>query len=45
VKTWCIPPNADADFVCSKEDVLAVYALPYEPALPVICMEETSKSL
>jgi hypothetical protein len=45
VKTWCIPPKADADFVCRMEDVLATYALPYDPALPVICMDEASKQL
>ena len=27
------------------EDVLAVYQHPYDPAYPVICMDETSKPL
>ncbi len=27
------------------EDVLATYALPYDPAVPVICMDEASKQL
>jgi hypothetical protein len=27
------------------EDVLAVYALPYDPLYPVVCMDETSRQL
>ncbi len=27
------------------EDVLAVYALPYDPLYPVVCMDESSKQL
>jgi hypothetical protein len=45
VKTWCIPPQADAEFVCHMEDVLATYALPYDPEVPVVCMDEASKQL
>jgi hypothetical protein len=45
VKTWCIPPKADAEFVCRMEDVLATYALPYDPEIPLICMDEASKQL
>jgi hypothetical protein len=45
VKTWCIPPKADAEFVCHMEDVLATYALPHDPAMPVVCMDEASKQL
>jgi hypothetical protein len=45
VKTWFIPPQADADLVCHVEDVLATYQLPYNPAAPVICMDEASKQL
>jgi DDE superfamily endonuclease len=45
VKTWCIPPEADGEFVCHMEDVLATYALPYDPAIPVVCMDEASKQL
>lgn len=45
MKTWCIPPKADADFVCRMEDVLATYALPYDPKTPVVCMDEASKQL
>ena len=37
---WVIPPNHDAEFVASMEEVLDVYARPYEPSHPVICMDE-----
>jgi transposase len=44
-KQWCIPPEANAEFVCHMEDVLEVYKRPYNPAYPVICMDEASKQL
>ena len=40
MKTWCIPPTANADFVYHMEDVLWVYQLPYDRRYPVICMDE-----
>ncbi|EDN67873.1 transposase [Beggiatoa sp. PS] len=40
---WCIPPEANAEFVCNMEDVLEVYKKPYDPAHPVVCMDEASK--
>jgi hypothetical protein len=42
---WCIPPKADADFVCAMEDVLEVYHRPFDPARPVVCLDEASKQL
>ena len=42
---WCIPPKASAEFVCDMEDVLSVYRRPYDPALPVVRLDETSKQL
>jgi hypothetical protein len=42
---WCIPPKANADFVCHMEDVLEVYKRPYDPLQPVVCMDEISKQL
>jgi transposase len=45
VKRWCIPPNANAEFVWKMEDVLEVYKRPYDPLRPVVCMDETSKQL
>ena len=37
---WCIPPEQNADFVAKMEDVLDVYALPYDEGCPVICLDE-----
>ena len=37
---WCIPSKEDAGFVACMEDVLDVYELPYNPARPVVCMDE-----
>jgi hypothetical protein len=42
---WCIPPNANAEFVWRMEDVLAVYKLPHDPDYPLVCMDESSKQL
>jgi transposase len=42
---WCIPPQADAEFVCAMENVLAVYTRPYDPQRPVVCFDEKSKQL
>ncbi len=44
VKEWCIP-SASAEFVSKMEDVLEVYQRPYDPLLPVICIDETNKQL
>lgn len=38
-----IPPQANAEFVCAMEDVLEVYTRPYDPARPVVCLDELSK--
>ena len=37
---WVIPPEADAEFVANMEHVLEIYAKPYDPAHPVVCMDE-----
>jgi DDE superfamily endonuclease len=37
---WVIPPQYDAEFVACMEEVLEVYARPYDPGHPVICMDE-----
>ena len=42
---WCIPPKQSAEFVFHVEDVLEVYHRPYDPARPVVCMDETFKQL
>lgn len=40
-----IPPNADGEFVARMEDLLDLYAEPFSPARPVVCMDEASKQL
>ena len=37
---WCIPPEQDGAFVARMEQVLEVYAQPYDPRYPVVCMDE-----
>ncbi|HEY0055980.1 MAG TPA: IS630 family transposase [Pedobacter sp.] len=37
--SWCIS-KVDASFLAAMEDVLDVYAQPYDPAYPVICFDE-----
>lgn len=37
---WCIPKEKDANFVANMEDVLEIYQRPYDPMIPVICMDE-----
>ena len=44
-KMWCIPPEADAEFVCAMENVLAVYTRPHDSKRPVVCFDEKSKQL
>jgi len=38
-KKWVIP-SVGAEFVWRMEDVLAVYARPYDPKRPVVCLDE-----
>ena len=40
---WCVPPKADAEFVCRMEDVPEVYERPYDPERPVVCLDEASE--
>jgi len=40
-----IPPEQDGDFVACMEDVLEVYRRPYDPAFPVVCMDEQPTQL
>ena len=37
---WVIPPKADGEFVANMEQVLDTYAQPYDPKVPVLCMDE-----
>jgi hypothetical protein len=40
IEYWVIPPEADAEFVASREEVLETYAQPYDERFPVLCMDE-----
>ncbi len=40
IEYWVIPPDSDAEFVAQMEEVLDTYERPYNPACPVICMDE-----
>jgi hypothetical protein len=40
-----LPEAPSAEFVAAMEDVLDVYHRPYDPAHPVVCMDEASKQL
>jgi hypothetical protein len=40
-----IPPLESSDFVANMEMVLDVYKMPYNEAIPVICMDESPKQL
>lgn len=37
---WCVPKENDAAFVSCMEDVLGIYQKPYNPNIPVLCMDE-----
>lgn len=40
IEYWVIPPKADAEFVAHMEEVLETYEKPYDPNVPVLCMDE-----
>ena len=40
IQYWVIPPAADAEFVACMEEVLDTYEKSYDPACPVLCMDE-----
>ena len=42
---WVLPPKASAAFVANMEDVLRIYANPYDPNRPVVCVDEGGKQL
>ena len=37
---WCIPKDNDAAFVANMENILGIYKRPYNPDIPVVCMDE-----
>jgi hypothetical protein len=40
IQYWVIPPQANGEFVAQMEKVLDTYALPYDPRVPVLAMDE-----
>ena len=40
IQYWVIPPEADAEFIASMEEVLDTYEQPYDADHPVLCMDE-----
>src|SRR5260221_2602259 len=38
-RQWCIP-TVSGEFVAAMEDVLALYALPYDARYPTVCLDE-----
>lgn len=40
---WKIPPKANAAFVAAMEDVLDLYARPFDPKRPLVCFDESNK--
>jgi DDE superfamily endonuclease len=45
IQYWVIPPKASGEFVAQMEKVLDTYALPYNPKLPVLTMDEQPMQL
>jgi DDE superfamily endonuclease len=43
-KPWCIP-EVNAEYVAAMEDVLDLYAEPYDPTRPKVNFDETTKQL
>src|SRR5437867_4637804 len=37
---WVIPPEQSGEFVAHMEDSLEVYQPPYNPQVPLVCMDE-----
>lgn len=37
---WVIPPEQSGEFVAHMEDILEVYQQPYDPQIPLVCMDE-----
>ena len=40
IEYWVILPEADGEFVAHMEEVLETYEKAYDPAAPVLCMDE-----
>jgi hypothetical protein len=42
---WCIPPQANAEFVYHMEDILNVYKRPADPNRPLVGFDESPEQL
>ncbi len=42
---WVIPPEHNGEFVAQMEQVLDAYKRPYDPLLPLVCMDESPRQL
>jgi hypothetical protein len=42
---WCLPDGPSGEFVARMEDVIEVYHRPFDPARPLVCIDESSKQL
>ena len=42
---WCLPTPLNAEFVSRMEDVLDVYERPFDPDIPLVCIDEKSYQL
>jgi hypothetical protein len=40
IQDWVIPLTEDGEFVAHMEEGLDIYAQPYNPKCPVICMDQ-----
>ena len=40
IEYWVIPPQADAECVAHMAEVLETSEMPYNPNVPVLCMDE-----
>lgn len=40
IQYWVIPPKHDAEFAANMEEVVEAYERPYNPARPLLCMDE-----
>lgn len=44
-KCWVIPAEQNGQFVAQMEDILDLYLLPYDPSIPLVCMDEQPSQL
>ncbi len=40
IQYWVIPPEADSEFAAGMEEILDIYAQPYNADYPVVCLDE-----